>query len=93
MTPSILREIAPFEFEVEVEVESPLDTDLVEFEGCEVVVGDANCAPTASADAWKAAKELLLPSGPGLIANTIPWPQWLAAVFAPPRQCIQREFV
>jgi hypothetical protein len=26
---------------------------------------------------------LLLPSGPGLTANTMPWPQWLAAVFAP----------
>ena len=93
MAASILREIAPFEFEVEVEVGSPLDTDPVEFEGCEVVVGFANCTPTASAAAWKAAKELLLPSGPALIENTIPWPQWLAAVFDPPRQCIQMESV
>jgi hypothetical protein len=82
MTASILREIAPFEFGVEVE--SPPDTDPVDFEGCGVVAfvaGDANCAPTASAAAWKVAKESLLPSGPGLIANTIPWPQWLVAIF------------
>jgi hypothetical protein len=83
MAASILREIAPFEFEVEVEVESPPDTDPVEFEGCGVVAfvaEDANCAPTASAAAMKAAKDSLLPSGPGLTANTIPWPQWLVAV-------------
>src|SRR6266566_5881438 len=78
MAASISREIAPFEFEMEVEVESPPDTDPVDFEDCEVVVeGDANCAPTASAPALKAAKDSPLPSGPGFTANTIPWPQWL----------------
>jgi hypothetical protein len=84
MAASISREIAPFEFEVEVEVESPPDTDLVDFEGCDVaafVAEDANCAPTPSAAALKIAKDSLLPSGPGLTANTIPWPQWLVVVF------------
>jgi hypothetical protein len=78
MAASILREVAPFEFEVEVEVEDerPPDTDPVDFEGCE----DPNCAPTARAPAWKAAKDSLLPSGPGLTANTMPWPQWLVDV-------------
>jgi hypothetical protein len=85
MAASILREVAPFEFEVEVavEVESPPDTDPVDFEGCEVVAfvaEDPNCAPTARAAAWKAAKDSLLPSGPGLTANTMPWPQWLVDV-------------
>lgn len=92
MAASILREIAPFDFEVEVEVESPPDKDPVELEGCGVVAfaaGDANWAPTASAAALKAAKDSLLPSDPGLTANTIPWPQWLAAVFEAWRQCIQ----
>jgi hypothetical protein len=54
MAASILREIAPFECEVEVEVESPPDTDPVDFEGCEVVASaaeDASWAPTASAAA------------------------------------------
>lgn len=76
MTPSILRGIAPFEFEVGVGVD---------FEGCEVavfVVEDANCEPIASAAALKVEKDSLLPSGLGLIANTIPWPQWLDTVFA-----------
>jgi hypothetical protein len=84
MAASILREIAPFEFGVDVDVESPPDTDPIDFEGCGVVVfvaGDANCAPTSSAAALKVAKDSLLPSGPGLTANTIPWPQWLVAVF------------
>jgi hypothetical protein len=36
----------------------------------------------ASAAALKAAKELLLPSSPGLTANTMPLPQWVPAVFA-----------
>lgn len=86
MAASILREISPFEFEVEVEVEvesPPPDTDPVDFVGCEVAEGvaeDANCDPMARAPAWKTAKESLLPSGPGLTANTMPWPQWLAAV-------------
>jgi hypothetical protein len=83
MVASISREIAPFEFEVgvEVDVESPLDTDPVDFEGA-IAAEDANCPPTASAAALKMAKDSLLSSGPGLTANTIPWPQWLAAVFA-----------
>lgn len=79
MTPSILREIAPFDFEVEVEATVPVD-----FEGCEVVAFvavDPNCCPIARAVSLKVAKDSLLPSGPGLTANTIPWPQWLAAVF------------
>lgn len=85
MAPPTIREATgtPFEYEVEVK-ESPPDTDPVNIEGCEVVAfvaEDANCAPTASAAALKVAKELLLSSGPGLTANTIPWPQWLAAVF------------
>jgi hypothetical protein len=46
MTSSMLRDIAPFEFELEAEaeVESPPDTDPVDFEGCEVFVfvADAN---------------------------------------------------
>ena len=49
----------------------------------------ANSAPISSASSRNAAKELLLPSGPGLTANTMPWPQWLAAVFAACSQCIQ----
>lgn len=50
---SILREIAPFELEAEVEVERPPDTDPV-FEGCEVVASaaeDASWVPTAIAAA------------------------------------------
>jgi hypothetical protein len=47
----------------------------------------------ASAFALKAANELLLPSGPGFTANTMPWPQWLAGVFAAWRQWIQMGFV
>ena len=83
MAASILREIAPFKFEVgaEVDVESPLDTDPVDFEDT-IAAEDANSPPTASAAALKMAKDSLLSSGPGLIANTIPWPQWLAAVSA-----------
>ena len=84
MEASILREVAPFEYGAEVAVEIPPDTDPVNFEGCGVVAfaaGDANCTPTASAAALKTAKDSLLPSGPGLTANTIPWPQWLVAVF------------
>jgi len=46
----------------------------------------ANCLPIASAFALKAANELLLPSGPGFTAKTMPWPQWLAGVFAAWRQ-------
>jgi hypothetical protein len=38
---------------------------------------------------WKAANEMLLPFGPGFIANTMPLPQWLAAVSAAWRQWIQ----
>jgi hypothetical protein len=78
MAAPISREIAPFEFDVEaeVEVESPPETDPVDVEDCEdVVEGDANCAPTESAADLKAAKDSPLPSGPGLTANTIPWPQ------------------
>ena len=52
-----------------------------------------NAAPTASAAAWKAAKELLVPLAPGLTANTIPFPQWLAGVFSPCRQYTQIGFV
>jgi len=50
---------------------------------------DDNAAPAAFAAAWKAAKELLVPSTPGLTANTIPFPQWLAGVFSPCRQWTQ----
>lgn len=45
-----------------------------------------NAAPTALAAAWNVAKELLVPLTPGLTANTIPLPQWLAGVFSPCRQ-------
>ncbi len=51
-----------------------------------VPADEDNAAPTALAAAWKAAKELLVPSAPGLTANTIPLPQWLAGVFSPCRQ-------
>jgi hypothetical protein len=43
-------------------------------------------APTAFAAARKLENELFEPSAPGLTANTIPLPQWLAAVFSLCRQ-------
>jgi hypothetical protein len=94
MAPPAFEVIAPFDFEVEpaleVEVEPDTDTEPVDFvEELVVVVAFVelvNCAPMASAAAWKLAKELLLPSSPGLTANTMPLPQWLAAVFAAWRQ-------
>jgi hypothetical protein len=39
-----------------------------------------NAAPTALAAFWKAENEVFVPSAPGLTANTIPLPQWLAGV-------------
>ncbi len=47
---------------------------------------DANCLPIFNAFPRKARYEVLLPSGPGFTPNTIPLPQWLAAVFSAWRQ-------
>jgi hypothetical protein len=88
LAPSIFIEIAPFE----LEPPSPVDDgfELVPYVPAVVVavvlvvfVAFAlNAAPIASAFPWYKEKELLLPSGPALIANTMPLPQWLSGVFA-----------
>ena len=104
--PSTIKDVAPLDFEDSVEdgeapdlVTNGETSDLVtevEYGGADVPDNEAeedNAAPTASAAAWKAAKELLVPLAPGLTANTIPFPQWLAGVFSPCRQYAQIGFV
>jgi hypothetical protein len=85
--PSTINDIAPLGFADEVEEGEVFDeVEIVDVPTVGDAAEDDNPAPTASAAAWKAAKELLVPLAPGLTANTIPFPQWLAGVFSPCRQ-------
>jgi hypothetical protein len=95
VAPLTSREIPPFVVAPESLVAVELDPVPVPLAAADVdvVAFAANWAPMANASALKLAKELLLPSAPGLTANTMPLPQWLAAVFAAWRQCIQMGFV
>jgi hypothetical protein len=51
-----------------------------------VTVAVDKVGPTAFAAVWKASNEKRVPLGPGLMANTIPLPQWLAGVNSAWRQ-------
>lgn len=91
--PLTINDIAPLEFADEVEEGEVVDegeeggvVDVPTVGVPDNVAEEDNVVPTALAAAWKAAKELLVPSTPGLTANTIPLPQWLAGVFSP---CLQ----
>lgn len=77
-------EIAPLWPEPPIPVDDgiELEPDAVVVAFVVFVAFAANLAPISNAIAKKLENELLLPSGPGLTANTMPFPQWLSAVFA-----------
>jgi len=75
-----LAVVAPSGFVVGFELEPTADIGVPVGDTLDETAEEAKLAPTAFAPARKAENELFVPSAPGLTANTIPLPQWLAAV-------------